>query len=251
MKITLFCAALALALVAAGAPAASVPSSANVVLVHGSFADGSGWQGVAIILKKDGFNVSVVQEPETSFAEDVKATSRVIEQQVGPTILVGHSYGGAIITEAGNNPKVVGLVYIAAFEPDAGESVMALSKKLPAASSSIRATADGFLYLDRARFHTDFAADLPAAKAEFMAASQVMTAAPAFGAAISSPAWKDKPSWAVVATKDRAINPDLERFMSKRAGSTTIEIKASHSVYISHAQEVAKLIERAAKNAAK
>lgn len=218
----------------------------NVVLVHGYFADGSGWQGVAKILTHDGYRVSVVQEPETSFADDVKATTRVIDAQNGPTILVGHSYGGAVITEAGNNDKVTGLVYVAAFAPDAGESAMDLAKKMPSASTAIKATSDGYLYVDPSHYRADFAADAPPALASFMALSQVMPNGQSFGTPISTAAWKSKPSWAVVSTADRMINPDLERFMAKRAGSTTVEIAASHAVYISHAASIAKLIETAA-----
>ncbi len=226
--------------------AATPPAVKNVVLVHGFFADGSGWRGVSDILTHDGYKVSVVQEPETSFADDVKATMRIVDAQDGPSILVGHSYGGAVITEAGNDAKVAGLVYIAAFAPDAGESPMDLVKKTPSASQSIKASADGFLYLDPAHFHADFAADVPAAEAAFMASSQVMPNAQAFGTPITTAAWKTKPSWALVATADRAINPELERFMSKRAGSTTVAVKSSHVAYISHAKEVAHLIEQAA-----
>ncbi len=218
----------------------------NVVLVHGFFADGSGWQAVSKILARDGYNVSVVQEPETSFADDVKATTRVIDAQDGPCILVGHSYGGAVVTEAGNDQKVAALVYVAAFQPDAGESPMDLTKKMPPATKAIKATADGYLYLDQSLFHADFAADVPAMEAKFMAISQVMPAAQSFSTPITNAAWKTKPSWAVVATSDRAINPDLERFMTRRAGSTTVEMKSSHVAYISHPVEVAKLIEQAA-----
>jgi pimeloyl-ACP methyl ester carboxylesterase len=221
----------------------------NVVLVHGYFADGSGWQDVTKILIRDGFKVLVVQEPETSLADDVKATNRVIDAQNGPVVLVGHSYGGVVITEAGNNDKVKGLVYVAAFAPDTGESAMDLAKKTPSASTAIKATPDGFLYLDPAHYRADFAADVPATKANFMAISQVMPNAQSFGTPITNAAWKTKPSWAVVSTNDRMISPDLERFMTKRANSTTIQIHASHAVYLSHPTEVAKLIERAAEKA--
>ncbi|MGP8436645.1 alpha/beta hydrolase [Paraburkholderia fungorum] len=243
--------ALTLSTAVFGSTAAMAAPIRNVVLVHGYFADGSGWQAVAKILTRDGYNVTVVQEPETSFADDVKATSRVVDAQDGPSILVGHSYGGAVITEAGSDAKVAGLVYVAAFQPDAGESAMDLARKMPGASKAIKATADGYLYLDPASFHADFAADVPAAEAQFMSVSQVMPAAASFGTPISTPAWKTKPSWAVVATADRAINPDLERFMTKRAGSKTIELNSSHVAYISHPKEVAKLIEQAAENSGK
>ncbi|HTV83922.1 MAG TPA: alpha/beta hydrolase [Dyella sp.] len=245
-RISRIAAALALSLTALGVQAASPAPVRNIVLVHGYFADGSGWRAVSDILTHDGYKVSVVQEPETSFEDDVKATTRVIDAQDGPSILVGHSYGGAVITQAGNDPKVAALVYVAAFQPDTGESAMVLNNKMPSATKAIKATADGYLYLDPAHFHADFAADLPADEANFMALSQVMPAAKSFGTPITAAAWRTKPSFAVVATQDRAINPDLERFMTKRAGSKTVEIKASHVVYISHPHEVAKLIEQAA-----
>ncbi|MGA9913863.1 MAG: alpha/beta hydrolase, partial [Paraburkholderia sp.] len=185
------------------------------------------------------------------FADDVKATTRVIDAQDGPSILVGHSYGGAVVTEAGNDEKVAGLVYVAAFQPDAGESPLDLTKKMPPATKAIKATSDGYLYLDQGMFHADFAADVPQAEAKFMAISQVTPSAQSFGVPITQAAWKTKPSWAVVATADRAINPDLERFMTKRAGSTTVEINSSHVAYISHPAEVAKLIEQAAAKSSK
>ncbi|CAN7342478.1 alpha/beta hydrolase [Caballeronia sp. LjRoot34] len=253
-RFTRIAAALALSFAALGSHAATAAPAApvkNIVLVHGFFADGSGWQAVSKILTRDGYKVSVVQEPETSFADDVKATTRVVDAQDGPSILVGHSYGGAVVTEAGNDAKVAGLVYVAAFQPDAGESPLDLTKKTPPATKAIKATADGYLYLDQSMFHADFAADVPAAEAQFMALSQVMPAAQSFGVPISSPAWKTKPSWAVVATADRAINPDLERFMTKRAGSKTVEINSSHVAYMSHPVEVAKLIEQAAAGSAR
>ncbi|RKF31495.1 alpha/beta hydrolase [Paraburkholderia fungorum] len=218
----------------------------NVVLVHGYFADGSGWQAVSKILTHDGYKVSVVQEPETSFKDDIEATTRVVDAQDGPSILVGHSYGGAVITEAGNDAHVSGLVYIAAFEPDANESLKDLTTKMPAATKAIKATDDGHLYLDPSRFHADFAADVPAAETAFMASSQVMPAVESFTAPVTQPAWKSKPSWAVVATADRTVNPDLERWMAKRANSTTIEVNSSHVAYLSHPAEIARLIEKAA-----
>lgn len=223
----------------------------NVVLVHGFFADGSGWQPVATILIKKGYKVAVVQEPETSFEDDVKATTRVIEAQDGPVILVGHSYGGAVITEAGNNDKVAGLVYVAAFQPDTGESSLDLTKKIPAPSKAIKTTKDDHLYLDESLFHADFAADVPAAQAKFMAISQVTPAAKCLSAPISKAAWRSKPSWSLIATADRAINPDLERFMSKRAGSKTAEVHSSHVAYISHPDAVAKMIDQAATGSGK
>jgi pimeloyl-ACP methyl ester carboxylesterase len=233
----------------ASAQSASKTGIKNVVLVHGAFADGSGWEAVADILKKDGYTVSVVQHPETSFAEDVKFTKAVIDRQSGPVVLVGHSYGGAIITEAGNDPKVAALVYISAFAPDTGESCSTLAKALPAAGTGIKATDDGYLYIDPAVFHADFAADVPAAKAEFMAISQVLFSVDSFTSAVKDPAWKSKPSWYMVATADRSINPDQERMMAKRAHAKTVEVHSSHVAYISHPEETAKLIEEAAASA--
>ena len=227
------------------APARAEPVK-NIVLVHGAFADGSGWKPVADILRKDGYAVSVVQEPLTSLADDVAATKRVLEMQQGPTILVGHSYGGVVITEAGNAPNVVGLVYIAAFIPDQGESAVGLLSTAPAANNDLRATKDGFLYLDPAAFPADFAADLPPAEAHFMAHSQGMLAKAAATAPVKTAAWHQKKSWALIATRDHNINPDLERSMAKRAGSETIEVAASHAVYVSEPEDVARLIERAA-----
>lgn len=240
---------MALTLAVASAASLAAPVK-NIVLVHGFFADGSGWKGVADILTRDGFHVSVVQEPETSFADDVKATTRVLDAVNGPSILVGHSYGGAVITEAGNHPQVAGLVYVAAFEPDAGESLKSLIAQMPPASNAIKATADGYLYIEESLFHADFAADLPAAEARFMAQSQVMPAAEAAGAPVTQAAWKSKPSWAVVSTEDRTVNPDLERFMAKRANSKVTELKGSHVAFIAHPAAVAKVIEQAAAAAA-
>jgi pimeloyl-ACP methyl ester carboxylesterase len=250
-SVTRIAAALAFSMAALGSQQAMAAPVKNVVLVHGFFADGSGWQAVSDILTRDGYKVSVVQEPETSFAEDVKATTRVIDEQDGPSILVGHSYGGAVVTEAGNDDKVAGLVYVAAFQPDTGESPLDLTKKMPPVSQSIKATADGHLYIEHAQFHQDFCADLPASQADFMAISQVTPSVQAFGVPITHAAWRIKPSWAVVATADRAINPDLERFMTQRAGSKTIELNSSHVAYMSHPAEVAKLIEQAANQVGK
>jgi pimeloyl-ACP methyl ester carboxylesterase len=225
----------------------------NIVLVHGAWADGSGWRGVYDILVKDGYKVSIVQEPETSFKEDVAATKRILAQQDGPCILVAHSYGGAVITEAGTDPTVAGLVYVAAHMPDAGESETDDGKRFPSdlsKSTAIKQTADGFTYLDPAQFHEYFAADLSAEQAAFMARSQVLNAADNFKAVITTPAWRSKPSWMVVPTKDRTINPDLERWYATRANSRKVEIQgASHSVYISRPKEVAAVIEEAASQA--
>jgi pimeloyl-ACP methyl ester carboxylesterase len=225
----------------------------NIVLVHGAWADGSGWKGVYDILVKDGYNVSVVQEPETSFKEDVAATKRALAQQDGPCILVAHSYGGAVITQAGTDPAVAGLVYVAAHMPDAGESEADDGKRFPSdlsKSSAIKKTADGFTYLDPAQFHEYFAADLPADQAAFMARTQVLNAADNFKAVITTAAWRSKPSWMLVAGSDRTINPDLERWYATRAKSHKVEVSgASHAVYVSRPKEVAALIEEAASQA--
>ena len=225
----------------------------NIVLVHGAWADGSGWKGVYDILVKDGYHVSVVQEPETSFKDDVAATKRALALQDGPCILVGHSYGGAVITEAGTDSSVAGLVYIAAHMPDAGENEADDGKRFPSdlsKSGAIKKTADGFTYLDPAQFHVYFAADLSAEQAAFMAQSQVLNFADNFKAVITTAAWKSKPSWALVAGADRAINPDLERWYATRANSHKVEVAgASHAVYVSRPKEVAALIEEAASHA--
>src|SRR6202140_3538461 len=222
----------------------------NIVLVHGAWADGSGWKGVYDILAKDGYHVSIVQEPETSFQEDVAATKRVLAQQDGPCILVAHSYGGAVITEAGTDPSVAGLVYVAAHMPDAGENEADDGKRFPSdlsKSTAIKKTMDGFTYLDPAQFHEYFAADLSVQQAAFLARSQVLNLADNFKAVITTAAWRSKPSWMVVATKDRTISPDLERWYAARANSHKVEVSgASHSVYVSRPKEVAAVIEQAA-----
>jgi pimeloyl-ACP methyl ester carboxylesterase len=226
------------------------PQIRNIVLVHGAWADGSGWKGVYDILVKDGYKVSIVQEPETSFKEDVAATKRMIARQDGPCVVVAHSYGGAVITEAANDPKVVALVYVAAHMPDAGESEAENGKRFPSdlsKATAIKKTPDGFTYLDPAQFHEYFAADLPAEQAAFMARSQVFNYADNFNAVITTPAWRSKPSWMLVPTKDRTINPDLERWYAARAKSHMVEVSgASHAVYVSRPKEVAALIEQAA-----
>src|SRR5258707_228375 len=221
----------------------------NVVLVHGAFADGSGWEAVANILKKDGYTVSVVQHPETSYAEDIKFTKAVIDRQSGPVVLVGHSYGGHVITEAGNDPKVAALVYIAAFAPDAGESPAKIEQDVPPATKGIKPTGDGYFYIDPAVFHAYFCADVPEAKAAFMAESQVLFSADSFTSPIKTPAWKSKPTWYMVATADRSINPEQERMMAKRMNAKTIEVNSSHVAYMSHPKETADLIEEAATSA--
>jgi pimeloyl-ACP methyl ester carboxylesterase len=230
-------------------PAYAAPPGAtkNIVLVHGAFADGSGWAAVSAILEKDGYKTFIVQPPETSLEDDVAATNRVLDALDGPAVLVGHSYGGVIITEAGNNSHVKNLVYVAAFQPDAGESLGSLGAKMPPASKAIRPTADGFLYLDSALFHADFAADLPDAQANVMAKSQVFLSVKSASTSVKAPAWKSKPSFALVATQDRSIDPELERFMYKRSNAQVVEISSSHVAYISHPVDVAALIEKAAR----
>jgi pimeloyl-ACP methyl ester carboxylesterase len=227
----------------------------NIVLVHGAWADGSGWRGVYDNLVKDGFNVSIVQEPETSFQDDVTAVKRILALQDGPSVLVGHSYGGAVITEAGTDPSVAGLVYIAAHMPDAGENEADDGKRFPSdlgRSGAIKKTADGFTYIDPTQFHEYFAADLSAEQAAFMARSQVLNRADNFKAVITTAAWRSKPSWMLVAGSDRAINPDLERWYASRAHSHTVEVAgASHAVYVSHPKEVTALIESAVRAVSK
>lgn len=230
-------------------PMTAKSPSRNVVLVHGGFVDGSGWEAVYRLLRRDGFTVSIVQNPTISLSDDVRVTKRVIAAQDDPVILVGHSYGGVVITEAGNDPKVNGLVYIAAFAPDKGESVASLIKDPPPGSPvpPILPPQDGFLFLDKNRFPASFAADVEAGKAEFMADSQVPWGVDALSGAISQPAWKTKPSWYLIATDDRMIPPDAQRLMSKRAGATVVEVPGSHAVYVSRPDAVAGLIVRAAK----
>jgi pimeloyl-ACP methyl ester carboxylesterase len=221
----------------------------NIVLVHGAFADGSGWENVYNILIKKGYNVSVVQEPLTSFEEDVATVDRILEKQDGPAILVGHSYGGAVITQAGVSPKVAGLVYVAGFAPDAGESALTLAMWAPAAPENgiLPPDAAGFLYYDKAKFHAGFCADLSKEKADFMYASQIPLSGKGFGTPLTQAAWKTKPTWAIVATEDKSINPEIERKGYKRANATVTELKGSHVIFISKPKEVAAVIEAAAK----
>lgn len=220
----------------------------NIVLIHGGFVDGSGWEGVYKALRKKGYDVSIVQNPTISLADDVAVTKRVIAAQTGPVILVGHSYGGVIVTEVGNDPKVAGLVYIAAFAPDGGESIQSLIQNPPpgAPVPPILPPRDGFLSLDRSKFVASFAADVNADLAAFMADSQVPWGVQAFTGAVSQPAWKSRPSWYLVSTEDKMIPPDAQRAMSKRAGSKVVETKGSHAVYVSQPDVVASLIEEAA-----
>lgn len=220
----------------------------SVVLVHGAFADGSGWKAVSDILQHDGYTVYVVQEPETTFEADVSATRTVLDRS-GPCVLVGHSYGGMIISEVGTHSSVRSLVYVAAFEPEVGESAGALQSKTPPAANSVVPAGGGFVQVKPDAFPSDFAADVPRPIAQFMAISQVPIAAQIFDAKATTAAWSNKPSYAVIATEDRMINPELERFMSGRAKSQAIEVRGSHAIFLSHPREVASLIEKAAKAA--
>ncbi|MBZ9794815.1 alpha/beta hydrolase [Mesorhizobium sp. ES1-4] len=233
---------------ATGALAAPVKS---IVLVHGGFVDGSGWEGVYEILKKDGYDVTIVQNPTTSLADDVAVTRRAIAAASGNVILVGHSYGGVVVSEAGTDPKVAGVVYITAFAPDAGESVSSLIANPPpgAPVPPIQPPVDGFLFLDKAKFAASFAADVRPDLASFMGDSQVPWAVAALEGKVSAPAWKVKPSWYMVATEDKMIPPDAQRAMSKRAGSTVVEVAGSHAIYVSKPGAVAELIEEAAQTA--
>ncbi|MEG3789614.1 alpha/beta hydrolase [Lysobacter sp. CCNWLW3] len=242
-------AALSMVSVAHAGPPSPTPKDVkNIVLVHGGFVDGSGWQKVYNRLKRDGYNVSIVQNPTTSLADDVAFTKRVIAQQDGPVVLVGHSYGGVVISEAGTDPKVERLVYIAAFAPDAGESVQSLIANPPPGASvpPILPPQDGFLFLDRGKFAASFAGDVPAEEAEFMAASQVPWGVAALAGKVSVPAWKAKPSWYLVATEDHMIPPPAQQMMAKRAGATVVETAGSHAIYVSKPDAVADLIVQAA-----
>ena len=246
--------ALAAAILCASVDAANAAPVRNIVLVHGAWVDASGWKPVYEILTRDGYDVTMVQEPLTSLEDDVAATNRILDLQSGPCILVAHSYGGSVITEAGVHPNVVGLVYVAAHAPDIGEDEGDLGRKMPSLTQkqagAIKKTADGFTFLDPTDFQRDFAADLPIKQAEFESRSQIPTAAKVFNSRMTAAAWKTKPSWAIVAEADRIINPDLERMYYARAHSHTIELKgASHSVYESRPEEVAALIELAAQHA--
>jgi len=226
----------------------------NIVIVHGAFTDGSGWQKVHDILKARGYKVTVAAPPNTSLDEDIAATNRAISQQDGPVILVGHSYGGAIITQAGNNPKVAGLVYVAAFLPDEGETLGKVVMSFPeqrTASGAFPPDSSGFIRYNPAKYHADFCADLPQTTADFMADSQMPVAASVFGYVFKNPAWRTKPSWQVITTEDHALPTGLQRIMGKRAETHITEIKSSHVVFISHAKEVADVIEAAAKGASK
>jgi len=231
--------------------AAAVPPTGikNVVLVHGAFADGSGWEAVAKILEKDGYTVSVAQPPETSYADDQKYTKAAIDAMGGPVVLVGHSYGGSIISEAGNNPNVAALVYIAAFALDDGDSCASIEQALPQASKAFKPDSNGNWWIEQDHFSADFAADIPPAESHYMAISQVPISTDSFTHKVTRAAWKTKPTWYMVATADRSINPDQERMMAKRAHAKTVEVNASHVAYMSHPKETAKLIEEAATSA--
>ena len=249
------CIAFATALAAAAGPAreamaAEVGAVKNIVLVHGANTDGSGWRGVYEILKKDGYHVSVVQEPLIGLADDVAATNRVVDQQDGPVVLVGHSYGGVVITVAGADPKVRALVYVAALQPDIGETANQLASSIPGEipMSDLKPTKDGFIFVDPAKFAADVASDLPPEQAEYMANAQAPVAAAAFDAPVSVAAWREKPSYGIVATADRALNPALARWMYKRSGAKMTEIRASHLVYVSQPGPVASVIETAARS---
>ncbi|MDP9809876.1 pimeloyl-ACP methyl ester carboxylesterase [Rhizobium tibeticum] len=245
--VSTFALALATSVIAVAAQAAQIK---NIVIVHGAFADGSSWRKATEILERRGFHVTLVQEPLTSLADDIAATNRVLDLQDGPTLLVGHSYGGMVITEAGHNPHVNGLVYVAAFQPDKGEDLATLAGSKPPAATSVKETKDGkYLYLDPSAYHADFAADLPKRETAFLAQSQVFAAKEALTTKVGDPAWRTKKSWSIVSTEDRAINPELERTMAKRAGSLVTEIKSSHAVFASQPKKVADVIEKAAKDA--
>ncbi|MBP0588690.1 alpha/beta hydrolase [Paraburkholderia sp. LEh10] len=221
----------------------------NIIIVHGAFTDGSGWRTVHDILIHKGYNVRIVQQPMTSFDEDVGATRNAIVAATGPVVLVGHDYGGSVITAAGARPKVKALVYVAAYQPEVGENVPQLASSMPKLSDDLMTTRDGFIFFDPAKYGADYAGDLVANRTDFMAASQMPATVAAFGGAPFDVAWHDKPSYGVVATDDRVINPDLQRWMYKRAGAKVTEVKASHAIEISQPEAVAKVIEEAAVHA--
>ena len=230
--------------------AAAAPTGIkNVVLVHGAFADGAGWEAAAKMLEKDGYTVSVAQPPETSYADDVKYTKAAIDAMGGPVVLVGHSYGGAIISEAGNDPNVAALVYIAAFALDEGESCASIETAVPQASKAFKADSNGNWWIEQDHFAADFAADIPPAESHYMAISQVPISTDSFTHKVVSPAWKTKPTFYMVASSDRSINPIQERMMAKRANAKTVEVDSSHVAYMSHPKETVKLIEDAATSA--
>jgi pimeloyl-ACP methyl ester carboxylesterase len=244
--------ALMIAMSGTMAHAQTKPAAKDIVIVHGALVDGSGWRAVYDILNKDGFHVTIVQEPLTGLAEDVDATKRVIDQQTGPVVLVGHSYGGSVITEAGDDPKVSALVYVAALQPDKGEASGALMSKFAAPNDAMRAATnrtrpDKYFFIPPAKFRETYAADVPAAEAKFMADSEQQLAEKAMGAPLSAAAWHDKPSYAILTTRDHVISPELQRWMYQRSGAKVTELAASHAVFVSQPEAVAKVIEAAAK----
>ena len=244
-----FLGAMMALMIAASTNAQSAPPivDATIVLVHGALIDGSSWRGVYDVLTKDGYRVSIAQEPLTGFDEDVAATKRVLDQQDGPVILVGNSYGGSIITVAGSDPKVKALVYVAALQPDVGETSAEVAPPNKQASNELRSTKDGFIFLDPAKFAADVGADLPKATAEFMARSQMPILGAAFSTKLTAAAWRDKPSYVIVATEDRELDPAIARRMANRAGSKVTVLKGSHFIHISHPRAVARVIETAAR----
>jgi pimeloyl-ACP methyl ester carboxylesterase len=248
LTIVMSAATLMLGVSVSGVLAADGTAVKSVILVHGGFVDGSGWEGVYEILKKDGYDVTIVQNPTTSLADDVAVTRRAIAAAAGDVILVGHSYGGVVVSEAGTDPKVAGVVYIAAFAPDKGESVSSLIANPPpgAPVPPILAPVHGFLFLDRAKFAESFAADVRPSLAAFMGDSQVPWAVAALEGVVSEPAWRAKPSWYLVASDDKMIPPPAQRMMAERAGAVTTEVPGSHAVYVSNPEAVARFIEQAA-----
>ncbi|PTL83383.1 alpha/beta fold hydrolase [Vitiosangium sp. GDMCC 1.1324] len=248
--LTIAIAALALGGSAVGfaADAPTPPGVKNIVIVPGAFVDGSGWRVVHDILIHKGYTVSIVQPRIETLADDIELTHEQVRKQNGPVVLVGHSYGGAVITQAGNRDKVKALVYVAAVQPNVGESLSQLVASMPSPSNDVVPTRDGHLFFDESKYGTDFAGDLTKNRTDFMAVSQVPATTAAFGATMQVAAWLTKPTWGVVATEDRALSPDLQRWMYKRAGSKVTEIKASHVVYISQPEKVAEVIEEAAKS---
>jgi pimeloyl-ACP methyl ester carboxylesterase len=246
--------AIALMIAMSGTMAHAEPKLAakDIVIVHGALVDGSGWRAVYDILTKDGFHVTIVQEPLTGLAEDVDATKRVIDQQTGPVVLVGHSYGGSVITEAGADPKVGALVYVAALQPDTGEASGQLMSKFAAPNDAMRvatnrATPDKYFFIPPAKFRETYAADVPAPEAQFMADSEQQLAQKAMGAPLSVAAWRNKPSYAILTTQDHVISPELQRWMYQRSGAKVTEVGASHAVFVSQPEAVARVIEAAAK----
>jgi pimeloyl-ACP methyl ester carboxylesterase len=245
---TLLIGTVFLAMAAASSHAESPPKTRNIVLVHGAFVDGSGWRSVYDILERDGYRVTVVQEPLTGLADDIQATQRIIDQQNGPVVLVGHSYAGAIITDVGGDPKVRALVYVAAFQPDANETIGQLTQMFAPPNNAVLPTPDGYLYVDPAKFRATIAADLPPSAVEFLADSQQPIAAKSFATPTLSAAWHSKPSYAVLTAQDHAINPELQRWMYQRAGAKVTEVNASHAVFASQPAVVARVIEDAARH---